>query len=68
MKNDYRLQAAAKLIPDPAVQRQDSLTDQMVTLMDLARRAGCYDAADWLQQEWLRRCELHQPGVARNHR
>lgn len=33
-------------------QRQDSLTDQMVTLLHLAQAAGCYDAADWVKARW----------------
>lgn len=33
-------------------QRQDSLTDQMATVMALAVAAGCYDAHDWLKSRW----------------
>lgn len=29
-------------------QRQDSLADQMNTVIDLARKEGCYDAQDWI--------------------
>lgn len=29
--------------------RQDSLTDQMKTVFQLATEAGCYDAADWIK-------------------
>jgi hypothetical protein len=32
------------------LQRQDSLTDQMETVLKLATEAGCYDAADWLKR------------------
>lgn len=34
-------------------QRQDSLTDQMVTVLDYAERElGCYDAADWIRKNF----------------
>lgn len=33
-------------------QRQDSLTDQMNTVIDLARKEGCYDAHDWIIKAW----------------
>jgi hypothetical protein len=33
-------------------QRQDSLTDQMKTVVAAAERLGCYDAADWLRDRW----------------
>ena len=33
-------------------QRQDSLTDQMETVKTLARNAGCYDALDWLNNNF----------------
>lgn len=29
-------------------QRQDSVTDQLATVVALATAAGCYDAADWI--------------------
>jgi len=29
-------------------QRQDSLTDQLRTLIDAANKLGCYDAADFI--------------------
>lgn len=36
--------------------RQDSLTDQLLTVIQLAEKAGCYDAADWIkgqmEREW----------------
>ena len=42
------------LLPDETVntQRQDSLTDQMNTVIDLARKEGCYDAQDWIIKVW----------------
>ena len=33
-------------------QRQDSLTDQMNTILGLAIKHGCYDAQDWIQQNF----------------
>lgn len=30
-------------------QRQDSVTDQLVDVIALAERDGCYDAADWIK-------------------
>jgi hypothetical protein len=35
--------------------RQDSLSDQMQTVEDLATRAGCYDALDWMRRAWAAR-------------
>lgn len=35
---------------DKNPQRQDSLEDQLRTVMALAVKAGCYDAADYLQR------------------
>ena len=35
------------------MQRQDSLYDQMKTVYDLAVKAGCYDAADYIRQNVL---------------
>lgn len=34
-------------------QRQDSLYDQMITVLTLATRAGCYDAADWIADAYV---------------
>jgi hypothetical protein len=34
--------------------RQDSLTDQMETVLDLAIKEGCYDAADWLKRVFFK--------------
>jgi len=47
------VQAAKDLIPKERVpaQRQDSLTAQMVTVMELVRRTGCYDAQDFLRRK-----------------
>lgn len=33
-------------------QRQDSVSDQMTTVMRLAVEHGCYDAHDWLVARW----------------
>lgn len=33
-------------------QRQDSVSDQMATVMRLAVEHGCYDAHDWLVARW----------------
>ena len=41
---------AAKAVPKRLRQRQDSLTAQLVTVAEMATRAGCYDAADWLKK------------------
>ena len=38
---------AIKAMPQLA-QRQDSLTDQLRTLIDAANKLGCYDAADFI--------------------
>lgn len=35
-------------------QRQDSLTDQMATVIDLARDYGCYDAGDWIKRTFMK--------------
>ena len=42
----YAIQAARDLIPVPAPQRQDSTTDQLLTVLEMAQLAGCYDARD----------------------
>lgn len=34
-----------------ATQSQDSLTDQLYRAIDLANRAGLYDAADWIRAQ-----------------
>lgn len=51
---EFDLAEAERLIPKHQPQRQDSTTDQLLTVLDLAIRAGCYDAAEvirrWLQQ------------------
>ena len=40
------------------VQRQNSLTDQMNTVIDLARRYGCYDAQDWIKNNFAKKSSL----------
>lgn len=47
----YAVQEAIRLIPASAPQRQDSTTNQLITVMELARRAGCWDAYDLLQRK-----------------
>jgi hypothetical protein len=44
--------AAVPLLEDPQPQRQDSLTDQMATVLHTATRLGCYDAVDWIVGRW----------------
>ena len=34
--------------------RQDSLTDQMKSVLKLATEAGCYDAADWIKEVFFK--------------
>lgn len=41
-----RHRIAVRLIPEPLPQRQDSTTAQLITVLDLGQRAGCYDAHD----------------------
>lgn len=40
--------------PQYPTNRQDSLTDQMETVLNLATEAGCYDAADWLKRVFFK--------------
>ena len=42
---------AQKAVPKRLPQRQDSLAAQLHTLVEMATRAGCYDAADWLKKQ-----------------
>lgn len=52
---------------EPSRIRQDSLTDQMSTVMQLAVEAGCYDAHDWIVARWGRRdgiCGAATKGLA----
>jgi len=42
---------AVKAVPTRLRQRQDSLEAQLMTLQEMATRAGCYDAADWLKKQ-----------------
>lgn len=39
--------------------RQDSLTDQMRSVMSAAIDLGCYDAADWIRDAWNGRGPTH---------
>ena len=49
----YQVKEAIDLAPvSRREQRQDSTTDQLITVLELARRAGCYDAYDLIK----RRC------------
>jgi hypothetical protein len=51
--NEWAVKRATELIPEelvPEGQRQDSWADQMVTVLALARRAKCYDAAESIQR------------------
>lgn len=43
----------ARLIKKVQPQRQDSVTDQLRTVVELATRAGCYDAADLIKARLL---------------
>lgn len=42
----YAVKEAIRLIPVSAEQRQDSTQAQVTTVLELARRAGCWDAYD----------------------
>lgn len=46
-------------------QRQDSLDAQLRTVFDLARRAGCYDAADWMNRHFKACVQQGEPPEAR---
>lgn len=46
----FAVQQAQKALPTRMPQRQDSLEAQLVTLLEMATRAGCYDAADYLKR------------------
>ena len=41
---------AVKAVPKRLRQRQDALKHQLQSLLSMATRAGCYDAADWLKR------------------
>ena len=41
--------------PPSGVQRQDSLTDQMLSVLEWANRNGCYDAALWITDNFKRK-------------
>jgi len=47
---------AIKAVPKRLRQRQDALDNQLRTLLAMATRAGCYDAADWLK-EAMKSCQ-----------
>lgn len=42
---------AVQAVPKRLRQRQDSLASQLISLIEMATRAGCYDAADWLKKQ-----------------
>ena len=46
----FAIQQAQKAVPKLLGQRQDSLEAQLLTLLEMATRAGCYDAADYLKR------------------
>lgn len=46
----FALQQAQQAVPKSLRQRQDSLEAQLLTLLEMANRAGCYDAADYLKR------------------
>lgn len=50
MADHYTVAEAKRLIPEQQPQRQDSTLDQMMTVLALAIRAGCYDAADQIRK------------------
>jgi hypothetical protein len=45
-------------------QRQDSLTDQMAEILQLAVDAGCYDAHGWIVRAWGRSADSDSPPSA----
>ena len=49
-KRHYAIQIGMDLMPNKAGQRQDSATDQLLTVLVLANQAGCYDAHDLIQK------------------
>lgn len=50
-ERSFALRQAQTAVPKPLRQRQDSLEAQLWTLHEMATRAGCYDAADWLKRQ-----------------
>jgi len=62
----YAIDEARRLIPSSCAQRQDSTTDQLTTVLELARRAGCYDAHDFLKD--VLRVSRFQGIQAENHK
>ena len=51
----YAGQQAVAAVPKRLRQRQDSLEAQLHTLIEMATRAGCYDAADWIKTQLERK-------------
>jgi len=53
-KNEMSSKSGGK-IDGPAypTQRQDSLTDQMRSVIGEANQIGCYDAADWIKERFF---------------
>lgn len=45
----YAGKQAKLAVPEKLPQRQDSLEAQLLTVQNMAQRAGCYDAVDWLR-------------------
>ena len=45
----FAIEQATLAVPQRLPQRQDSTEAQLCTLLEMANRAGCYDAADWLK-------------------
>lgn len=52
---EFDLAEAERLIPKHQPQRQDSEADQLITVMSLAIRAGCYDAAKVISKLMVQR-------------
>ncbi len=46
----FATQQAQQAVPTRLRQRQDSLEAQLITVLEMATRAGCYDAADYLKR------------------
>jgi hypothetical protein len=48
---EFATRQAQQAVPLRLRQRQDSLAAQLHSLHEMAVRAGCYDAADWLKKK-----------------
>lgn len=59
-KLPYPIHQALTAIPTRLPQRQDALDDQLISLIEMANRAGCYDAADWLKKQMEKPRPTHQ--------